>query len=79
MSVNKLYGTSEELYQLTRKEEITRGAAIKAVWDYAKKNDLKVKGGIQPDGDLIPIFGKKAISTTDVMKKIGKHLIKLEE
>ena len=72
-----LYKTRDELYQITRKETVTRGQAIKAIWDYAKKYELNEGRNIHPDGDLIPVLGRKTVTAAEVMKKIGKFLIKI--
>lgn len=81
-ATSKKYETSEELHDLTGKEKITRGEAIKAIWAYAEENDLKTQkkykgrnmGAIKSDSTLSVIIGKGVVSAPEIMKAIGKHL-----
>ncbi len=75
--------TSQELFDLTGKDKMSRADAVKAIWAYATENDLKetkpVKGrntaGISPDAALAAVFGsKKWHSMGDIAKAISNNL-----
>ena len=82
MGINDKLFASDELYELTGKKKLTRGEAVKAVWDYAKGNNLKTNkevdgrnsAAIKSDKMLAPIIGKGVRTLGDISKGISKHL-----
>ena len=84
MSVNKKYEFSDELVAIGCKRKGTRGDAVKAIWAYAKKYDLKESrkvegknsGGIKPDELLTDVFGnKKWRSIGSVAKAVSENIV----
>ncbi len=81
--VKKKYQFSNELRAIGAKKSGTRAEAVKAIWDYAKENDLKeakkVKGrntaGIVPDELLKDVFGSsKWHGMGDIAKAVSANL-----
>jgi len=79
----KKYEFSEELQNIGAKSKGTRADAVKAIWDYAKENDLKqtkkVKGrnmaGIKPDSELSEVFGSsKWHGMGDIARAVSDNL-----
>ena len=75
-ALKKKYDFSEVLAEIVGKDSGTRADAVKGVWNYIRKHDLKEEGGpIHPDDLLAEAFGSKPMKNTDIMKKLSKHLI----
>lgn len=81
--VGKVYLFSQELVNIGAKKKGTRADAVKAIWDYAKSNELnetrKVKGrnsaGILPDELLQEVFdSKKWHGMGDIAKAVSENL-----
>lgn len=71
---------SAQLAAVIGDEEITRGEAIKKMWDYIKANGLqdpKDKRQILPDAKLEPLFGSKApLNMFKLSGLLAQHLKK---
>lgn len=64
------------LVQFTGKKEMPRSQITKAVWAYAKQNDLQQGSTIINGGDLKPLFGtKKVIKFGEIASMIKKHTL----
>ncbi|MBN1914933.1 MAG: type I DNA topoisomerase [Parachlamydiales bacterium] len=74
------YQLSEELAQITKEKELSRGEVIKKVWEYIKTHELqnpKNKREIIPDEKLSKVFGNKdPIDMMQLSKILGKHFKK---
>lgn len=82
-AVDKKYYPSEDLEELLgSSKKVTRGAALKAIWAYAKEEGLdttkKYKsrnmGAIKADYLLAPIIGKGIVAAPMIMKALSDHL-----
>ncbi|MDR2846923.1 MAG: hypothetical protein LBV22_01145 [Mycoplasmataceae bacterium] len=68
---------SSTLAKIIGSSTVTRGEAVKKLWDYFKKNDLqdkKNKRNINADAALLPLFGKKQITMFEVGGILAKNL-----
>lgn len=69
---------STALAEVIGDEQVTRGEAIKKIWDYIKKNDLqdpKDKRSIIPDSKLEKVFGsKESVNMFRLSSILGKNL-----
>lgn len=69
---------SSELGAVIGKGPMARGAVVKALWVYIKKNglqDAKNKRNINADDKLKVVFGgKKTVSMFEMTKLVSKHL-----
>lgn len=83
--INSKYVPSDVLAEfMGSSRKVTRGEVIKAIWAYAKENDLntqvKKKGrnwaAIDPDAELSPILGRRVNTVGDIAKNVSKHLFK---
>lgn len=82
-AVKKKYYPSEDLEEiLGSNKPITRGAALKAIWEYADEEGLKTQkkykgrnmGAIKADSVLAPVIGSGVVAAPQIMKKLGEHL-----
>lgn len=69
-----------ELARVVGASPLTRGDAMKRVWDYIKKNDLQDpanKRRIRADDVLRPIFdGNESLNMFEMTAYISRHLYK---
>lgn len=74
--INKKYETSEELADfLGHTKAVKRPEVTKAVWAYAKQNDLQDGQYIEIDHELSFLTNKKRIhGIKDLQKLISPHL-----
>ncbi|TDH65649.1 hypothetical protein CCR75_005371 [Bremia lactucae] len=82
MATKQLYKLSPCFRQLIGKSELTRPAAVKEFWAYAKKQKLQDPTDgrvIHPNQAMIECFHVKKIGITQVMGLISKHLEKSEK
>ena len=71
---------SPELAHIVGSSPLTRGDAMKRVWDYIKKHDLQDpenKRRIRADANLRPIFeNNDSLSMFEMTAYISRHLFK---
>lgn len=69
-----------ELAHIVGSKPLTRGDAMKRVWDYIKKHNLQDpnnKRRIVADDNLRPIFdGNESLSMFEMTAYISRHLVK---
>jgi upstream activation factor subunit UAF30 len=69
-----------ELAHIVGSQPLSRGEAVKRVWDYIKKHDLQDpenKRMIRADDNLRPVFdGHDRLSMFEMTAYISRHLIK---
>ncbi len=69
---------SAELEVVVGKGPMTRGAVVKKIWEYIKKNDLqnpKNKRNILADEKMKPLFGGKGeVTMFEMTKLVSAHL-----
>jgi upstream activation factor subunit UAF30 len=69
-----------ELAHVVGAQPLSRGEAVKRVWDYIKKHDLQDpenKRMIRADDNLRPVFdGHDRLSMFEMTAYISRHLIK---
>jgi chromatin remodeling complex protein RSC6 len=69
---------SKDLAGVIGAGEVSRGEAVKKIWDYIKKHNLqdpKNKRDILADDKLKPVFGGAAkVSMFEMNKHLSKHL-----
>jgi chromatin remodeling complex protein RSC6 len=69
---------SAELAAVIGAGDVSRGEAVKKIWEYIKKHDLqdaKDKRQINADAKLQPVFdGNKSLSMFEMNKHLAKHL-----
>jgi DNA topoisomerase-1 len=77
-ALNKKLHPSDDLAEvLGSSKPISRGQAMKKVWDYIKENDLQDEDDkriIHPDALLACVLGKRPLTMFDMTKKISQHL-----
>ena len=74
--VNQKLTPSAVLAEVIGAKPITRGQAVKKLWDYFKKHKLNKGREISADATLKPLFGKPKITMFEVGKILKKHLAK---
>lgn len=71
---------SPELAHIVGSKPLSRGEAVKRVWDYIKKHELQDpanKRRIRADGNLRPIFdGQDSLTMFEMTAYISRHLHK---
>ncbi len=79
-ALGALVTPSPELAHVVGSSPLTRGDAMKRVWDYIKKHDLQDpenKRRIRADANLRPIFeNNDSLSMFEMTAYISKHLFK---
>jgi upstream activation factor subunit UAF30 len=77
-ALNKKMKPSELLAEiLGSSESLSRGEAVKGLWDYFKKHNLQNPANrreILADDKLKPLFGKEKISMFEVGKIVNSNL-----
>lgn len=72
--VNQKFTPSETLAAVIGKASVTRGQAVKRLWDYFKRHKLNKGREIRADAALRPLFGKPKITMFEVGKILKKHI-----
>ena len=69
-----------ELAHIVGSHPLSRGEAMKRVWDYIKKHDLQDpqnKRRIRADANLRPVFdGNESLSMFEMTAYISRHLVR---
>jgi upstream activation factor subunit UAF30 len=69
-----------ELAHIVGSKPLSRGEAMKKLWDYIKKHDLQDpqnRRQIRADANLRPIFdGKDSLSMFEMTAYVSRHLLK---
>lgn len=69
-----------ELAHIVGSKPLSRGEAMKKLWDYIKKHDLqdpKNRRQIRADANLRPIFdGHESLSMFEMTAYVSRHLIR---
>src|SRR5687767_12914394 len=69
-----------ELAHIVGSKPLSRGDAMKRVWEYIKKHDLRDpenKRRIRADANLLPVFdGNESLSMFEMTAYISRHLNK---
>ncbi|XP_006303413.2 upstream activation factor subunit UAF30 [Capsella rubella] len=76
----KTFPVSQQLASFAGESELTRGSAVKKVWEYIKLHNLQNpanKREIHCDDKLKTIFGgKDKVGMTEIMKLLSPHFTK---
>ena len=79
-AVSALVTPSPELAHVIGSKPLSRGDAMRKLWDYIKKHDLqdpKNKRVVRADDNLRPIFdGNDSLSMFEMTAYVSKHLRK---
>jgi chromatin remodeling complex protein RSC6 len=79
-ALGALVTPTPELAHIVGSSPLTRGDAMKRVWDYIKKHDLQDpenKRRIRADANLLPIFeNNESLSMFEMTAYISRHLNK---
>lgn len=79
-ALGALVTPSPELAHVIGASPLTRGDAMKRVWEYIKKHDLQDpenKRRIRADANLLPIFeNNESLSMFEMTAYISRHLFK---
>ena len=79
-ALSGLVTPSPELAHVVGSKPLTRGDAMKRLWDYIKKHDLQDPENrrmVRADANLLPVFdGKEALSMFEMTAYVSRHLLK---
>lgn len=75
-SLTRKYQLSPELAAVVNKKEMSRQEAVKAVWNYAKAENLKQGRFINCDQPLLKVFKANQVTSQQVVKGVNANLIK---
>lgn len=79
-ALGALVTPTPELAHIVGSKPLTRGDAMKRLWDYIKKHDLQDpenKRRIRADANLLPIFeNNESLSMFEMTAYISRHLNK---
>ena len=71
---------SSQLAHIVGSKPLSRGEAMRKLWDYIRKHDLqdpKNRRVIRADDNLLPIFdGNETLSMFEMTAYVSKHLLK---
>jgi upstream activation factor subunit UAF30 len=69
-----------ELARVVGSKPLSRGDAMRKLWDYIKKHDLqdpKNRRQVNADDNLLPVFdGKKSLSMFEMTAYVSRYLVK---
>ena len=79
-ALSALVTPSPELAHVVGSKPLSRGEAMRKLWDYIRKHDLqdpKNRRMIRADENLLPIFdGNEKLSMFEMTAYVSRHLVK---